>query len=53
MSREVAEMALSHNVGNAVERAYSRSDLLDKRRGLMGLWAEYCSIGEEKDAEKQ
>ena len=36
--REVCEMALAHNVGNAVERAYSRSDLLEKRVALMQMW---------------
>lgn len=36
--REVAEMSLSHSIGNNVERAYARSDLLDKRRVLMERW---------------
>jgi hypothetical protein len=35
-------MALGHAVGNAVERAYRRSDLLDMRRKLMDAWAAYC-----------
>lgn len=39
--REVAEMALAHSVGNAVERAYRRSDALAKRRALMVDWAKY------------
>jgi integrase len=38
-AREIAEMCLSHTVGNAVERAYRRSDLLEKRRKLMTAWA--------------
>jgi integrase len=42
VSREVAEMALAHKVGDAVERAYWRDDLLDKRRDLMEAWAVYC-----------
>ena len=41
--REVAEMSLSHNVGSDVERAYARSDLLDKRRALMERWSQYVS----------
>lgn len=45
--REVAEMALAHNVGNAVEQAYARSDLFDKRRRLMEVWAAF--IGGKKD----
>ena len=28
----VVEMALAHSIGNAVEAAYRRGDLLDKRR---------------------
>ena len=40
---EVREMALAHTVGNAVERAYQRSDLYDRRRRLMDDWARYCS----------
>ncbi|MGA0569592.1 tyrosine-type recombinase/integrase [Variovorax sp. VNK109] len=39
--REVAEMALAHTVGTAVERAYLRTDLFDRRRQLMQAWADY------------
>ncbi len=42
MPREIAELSLAHEVGNATERAYRRSDLLDKRRDLMGRWARFC-----------
>lgn len=41
--REVAEMSLAHKVGSDVERAYARSDLLDKRRALMDRWSGYVS----------
>lgn len=37
--REIAEAALAHIVGNAVEQAYRRGDALEKRRGLMEDWA--------------
>ena len=40
--REVAELALAHAVGDSVERAYQRGDLLEKRRKLMDAWAVYC-----------
>jgi len=40
--REVAELALAHAVGDAVERAYQRSDLFEKRRKLMEGWAQHC-----------
>ena len=39
----VCEMALAHQVGSAVERSYARSDLFEKRRGLMDAWAEYVA----------
>jgi len=38
----IVEMALAHVVGNAVEAAYRRGDLLDKRKRLMADWANYC-----------
>lgn len=41
--RELAEMALAHRIGSAVEQAYSRSDLLERRRVLMQAWADYIS----------
>lgn len=40
--REVAEAALAHLVGDAVERAYRRGDALEKRRLLMEDWARFC-----------
>lgn len=41
VSREIAELSLAHTVGSEVERAYARSDLLEKRRSLMRLWSEF------------
>jgi len=38
----VVEMALAHAVSDAVEAAYRRGDLLEKRRKLMEAWANYC-----------
>ena len=38
--RDIAEAALAHRVPG-VEGAYQRSDLLDRRRELMGAWAAY------------
>ena len=43
---EVAEMALAHAVADAVERAYRRGDLFEKRRGIMEAWATFC--GQER-----
>jgi integrase len=39
----VVEQALAHAIGNAVEAAYRRGDLFDKRRRLMDDWAEFCA----------
>ena len=51
VQREVAEMALAHAIPDAVEAAYRRGDLFDKRRKLMGAWAAYCA-NVEADAGK-
>ncbi len=40
---EVAEMALAHAIGDKVEAAYRRGDLLEKRRRLMKDWAAFCA----------
>ena len=47
---ELAEMALSHAVGNKVEAAYRRGDLFEKRRRLMDDWAAFCSTPSAKEA---
>ena len=39
----VVEMALAHAIPNAVEAAYRRGDLFEKRRKLMEAWAAYCA----------
>jgi integrase len=39
---EVRRMALAHTVGDAVEQAYRRSDLFEKRRELMEAWARFA-----------
>jgi integrase len=39
--REMAEIALAHNMGSAVERAYRRSDMLERRRAMMQDWADF------------
>jgi hypothetical protein len=38
----VVEQAMGHQVGTQVERAYRRTDVLDKRRQLMEAWAQWC-----------
>ena len=41
--REVVEAALAHTGQNPTEAAYARSDLFERRRGLMDEWAAYLS----------
>ena len=41
--RAVLELCLAHKIGSATEQAYSRSDLLTKRRVLMERWGEYVT----------
>jgi integrase len=38
----VIEQAMGHQVGTQVERAYRRTDVLDKRRALLEAWAQWC-----------
>jgi integrase len=49
---EISEKALAHTVGDAVERAYLRSDAFAKRRKMMQMWAEFCSVPNEVDGKK-
>jgi integrase len=37
--REMAEAALAHRVSSAVEAAYRRGDMMEKRRQMMAAWA--------------
>jgi hypothetical protein len=46
----VCEMSLAHQVGDAVLRAYQRSDVIEKRRRLMTAWANFC-CGETASAD--
>jgi integrase len=39
---ELLELALAHAVGDRVEAAYRRGDMLAKRHQLMADWAEFC-----------
>lgn len=36
---DMAEVALAHKVGNAVEASYRRGDMVEKRRAMMAAWA--------------
>ncbi|HEY1748397.1 MAG TPA: site-specific integrase [Xanthobacteraceae bacterium] len=39
---ELLELALAHAVGDKVEAAYRRGDMLEKRAKLMADWAKFC-----------
>ena len=45
-ANEVSEMALAHKISNAVEAAYRRGNLYEKRCQLMNDWADYLYKGE-------
>ncbi len=40
---EMAEMALAHTVGDKVEAAYRRGDMLERRAAMMAEWAEFLA----------
>ena len=42
LAHAVIEQAMGHQVGTQVERAYRRTDVLEKRRALMEAWAQFC-----------
>jgi integrase len=48
----VVEAALAHISGDKVERAYARSDVLEKRRQLMDAWAKFCATPPAKGTGK-
>ena len=37
------KIQVDHVVGDKVDQAYGHNKLLDRRRGMMELWGEYCS----------
>ena len=44
-SYEVSEAILAHVIDGKVQRAYARSDLLERRRPVMDAWADYVTGG--------
>ena len=36
------KLALGHVAGDAIDRSYQRSDLLERRRELADAWESYC-----------
>jgi integrase len=48
-ARELAEMALSHRVGDDTEEAYRRGEMLKRRRKVMESWARFCAGSERSN----
>jgi integrase len=49
VERELAELSLGHAFGSAVETAYARSSLIERRRPIMQKWADHLD-GESDSA---
>jgi integrase len=47
---DMAEMALAHSIGDKVEAAYRRGDMLKKRFRMMNEWAKFCGTVRGADA---
>ncbi len=47
---DLAEVALAHKVSNAVEAAYRRGDMVEKRRLLMDAWAAHLAKADQQSA---
>lgn len=41
---DMAEIALAHTVGSEVERAYRRTDMVERRREMMADWADFLGV---------
>lgn len=40
---DMAEVALAHKINNAVEAAYRRGDMIEKRRAMMAAWGDFLT----------
>lgn len=49
--RDMAEIALAHNVGSDVERAYRRSDMVERRREMMEEWSRFVILPTQQHRE--
>ena len=50
--RERQVAALANTVGDKVEAAYRRGDLLEKRVQMMADWADFCAVVERPPNEQ-
>jgi integrase len=49
---EIRKAASGHTVGDSVQQAYQRTDLLEKRRKLMEMWGNFISLKSAKKDSK-
>ncbi|MCT8330912.1 tyrosine-type recombinase/integrase [Albidovulum sediminis] len=47
--RDLAEIALAHDVGEVTERAYRRTDMLERRRAMLAEWANFLTAAQIAD----
>ncbi|NNF23716.1 MAG: hypothetical protein HKN63_02760 [Rhodobacteraceae bacterium] len=47
---DMAEIALFHKVGNKVQQAYDRADMVERRRALMAAWGRFLRGREAEGA---
>lgn len=47
--RDMAEIALAHQVGTEVERSYRRTDMLERRRAMMAAWSSFLTGSGESE----
>lgn len=40
---EIAERSIAHTVGTDVSRRYKRTDMLERRRAFLEMWASFCN----------
>ena len=40
---DMAEVALAHKISSAVESAYRRGDMIEKRRAMMAAWSDFLT----------
>jgi integrase len=45
IEREALEKQLAHDIGSAVERAYQRADMIDRRLAIMEQWTAFLENG--------
>ena len=48
-SDHIQETIMSHKVGNSVSRRYTRTELIEQRRPIMELWANFVTGTETKN----